>query len=354
MKTPRRCLRPGFTLIELLVVIAIIGVLIGLLLPAVQKVRESANRVQCQNNLRQCGLALHQYHGGHGSFPPGMVSTGTNVADADATGFTFLLPYLEQDNTFQLYHFDDPWYAKSNYQAVGIPVKAFFCPSNRDLGLLDLSPFEAQWGVPLPPVAAGSDYVFSKGANGSLISNFNKTPLSLRGVFGIHSSWQDQTGVRLSDIRDGTGMTLAMGDAAAGTPAYLVRDLTNANSAAIDMTGKPVVLEQSWSAAGVGDLAHPWYGSVLGVTAQYGFDPSPRDEPMNRKPTTPTVFGGDPYGDNRTGRDLIGGFRSMHPHGCNFLFCDASVRFVEESIQAPIYRALSTYAGGELVAATDF
>src|SRR5262249_30837582 len=118
--------RRGFTLIELLVVIGIIAVLIGLLVPAVQRVREAANRAKCKNNLKQLGLALHNYHGARNCLPPGLISDQASASDAEASGYTYLLPYLEQDNTQKLYNFDVPWYDRSNYAAVGVEIKLFY------------------------------------------------------------------------------------------------------------------------------------------------------------------------------------------------------------------------------------
>jgi prepilin-type processing-associated H-X9-DG protein len=209
------------------------------------------------------------------------------------------------------------------------------------------------YSVNLPPFAASCDYAFSKGTNAALNHDWTRMPAETRGVFAIHQP--GEKGLRLLDIRDGTSTTFAMGDAAAGTPTYLVRDLNNPTQPVINaLTGQPIVLEQSWSAASVGDPTHPYWGSVFAVTAEYGLPPDVRDEPMNRRPATPTIHGGDPRGDNRLGRDFVGGFRSLHPGGCNFLFCDGSIHFVAQTIQPDVYRALSTYAGGEVLSGADY
>jgi prepilin-type N-terminal cleavage/methylation domain-containing protein/prepilin-type processing-associated H-X9-DG protein len=361
--------RPAFTLLELLVVIAIIGVLFALLLPAVQRVREIASRIRCQNNLKQFGLALHMFHDANGYLPAGMVTKG-EIQDSYHTGFTYLLPYIEQDTIHRLYHYDKQWYDTANYAAVGQQAALFYCPSNRSGGAIDLSPYVQQWGSPMPPFVGASDYVLCKGANAGLGPDPNLIPLAARGLFNIAQASNPfvpgnqvapagpptpRFGVRFTDITDGLSSTFAIGEGAGGTSYYLVADLNNPSQPATEpFINGPAIMDQAWGAASLGDPGHPWFAGLFGVTAQYGMAPDPVDEPMNRRPGMPTIISSDPSGYNVSGRDLVSGFRSRHPDGCNFLFADSSVHFIRQSIDPAVYRALSTYAGEELVPVPDF
>ena len=344
--------RRAFTLIELLVVIAIIGVLIALLLPAVQQVRAAAARMNCSNNLKQLGLALHGHHDTANRFPGGIIVVG-DITDGWGTGFTEMLPYLEQQNIRNKYRFDVSWFDPANAEPVGMGVKVFYCPANRSGGGIDMAPIAAQWNCYIPPFAAGVDYAFNKGANAGLSLEPDKVPLSVRGPFGlaIREDGKVVSGcTRFVDIGDGTSSTFAMGEAAGGSSKFPVRDLDDPTRAVSDpFTGQPALMEQCWGATGFGDRGHPWYASALAVTAQYGMPSNPSDEPLNRSPGTPSIYGGDRSGSNQSGRDFVSGFRSVHSGGANFVLCDGSVRYVRETIAPATYRALSTHAGGEVI-----
>jgi prepilin-type processing-associated H-X9-DG protein len=163
--------------------------------------------------------------------------------------------------------------------------------------------------------------------------------------------------IRIEDIQDGTSMTILMGDAAAGN-FYRVRDLANPIQPAHDPLGtSPIYIEQAWGAGCVANSGYPYYGSVFGVTAQRGWLlADPRDEPMN-PPTrlvAPTLDGNDTTTDNSSGRDWVSGFRSLHPAGCNFLFGDGGVRLLRPDLTPAVYRALSTFAGGEVISDDSF
>jgi prepilin-type N-terminal cleavage/methylation domain-containing protein/prepilin-type processing-associated H-X9-DG protein len=342
--------RPAFSLIELLVVIAIIGVLTALLLPAVQMVREAAKRSMCQSNLKQLGLALHNYHDVQGCFPPAIARVEQNGSEAMHSVYAMLLPYVEQDNLYRQYDFNFAWCAKPNVAAVGAEVRLFYCPSNRDSGGIDLRRIAQQYSPEMAPFVGGCDYAFCKGANGHVPT---PAPLSLRGVFGLNLVGEPRGGVSLKQFTDGTSTTFAMGDAAAGTPIYLVRDLAHPDRPVIGPDGAPVPIVQSWSAAAVAYPWLPYYGSLMATTAQAPTPGDPGDEPMNRRPVTPTFASPHKPGQKHS-PSLVSGFRSLHPGGCNFLFCDGSVAFVSQSIPPAVYRALSTYAGGEAVGAGGY
>ncbi|MCI0458170.1 MAG: DUF1559 domain-containing protein [Gemmataceae bacterium] len=190
--------RKAFTLIELLVIIAIVAVLIALLLPAVQKVREAANRITCANNLKQLGLALHGYHDGHGSFPAGVVAETSDLRNGRHSGLVFLLPHLEQHALYSRYHFDLAWKAPSNLAVAQTRVAAFLCPSSPNAVPQD-------GGLPGVP----TDYAFSKGAHASLCRD-GAVRLGA-GLFDVNSAR------RLADVRDGTSQTFAMGEAVSGS-----------------------------------------------------------------------------------------------------------------------------------------
>ncbi|QVL34940.1 DUF1559 domain-containing protein [Telmatocola sphagniphila] len=342
--------RRAFSLVELLVVIAIIAILIALLLPAVQKVREAAGRISCTNNLKQFGLALQNYHDAVGSFPPGMTVNGSSVAETGTfSGLVPLLPYLEQDNWARIWDPTKTWYQSPNFDIVPIQIKVFYCPSNRTSGVIDTSFLVPFAGRPLPNVAS-ADYLLCKGANAALCQ-YTQVPWTARGVFDVNTS------TRLTDITDGTSNTFAMGEGAGGNPKYGIRrwypDTTPAQGL---FPGQSSNIDQSWSSGPMATVTLNTIGylggACLGVTAERGGNSDPWNEPMNNPLVLPALSFHNGCINSGTAPgtyDIISGFRSVHPNGCNFLFCDGSVRFMVQTINPDTYRALSTMAAGEVI-----
>lgn len=187
--------RPGFTLVELLVVIAIIGILIGMLLPAVQQVREAARRISCANNLKQMALALHNYQSAHKCFPPGVVDNDDNLQDAMHSGFVYMLPYIEQTNLYDRYDLSTDWKSAQNLPLASYTIPIFHCASNN-------SQVEQNGGV----TGTSLDYALNKGSLAYLHDQ------GLRdGMFDVNSR------TSFASIRDGSSNTLMMGEAASNS-----------------------------------------------------------------------------------------------------------------------------------------
>jgi prepilin-type N-terminal cleavage/methylation domain-containing protein/prepilin-type processing-associated H-X9-DG protein len=308
--TPKR--PPGLTLVELVVVIAIIGVLIALLLPAVQKVREATLRSSCRNNLRQIGIALHNYEGQHGFFPPcGYDMTPPPMGHSF---YSFLLPFVEQDNVYKQIRFD---LAATHPQNLPLPpasnragttrIRTYMCPAAPDrladygkAGLLPIPPGIATLGV--------TDYAVITGI-GTPFANF-LPPGTPRGDTG---TLLYDTETRVTDIRDGTSYTLLIAEDAGRIERYEMGKL----------------VPGQWSDGGAwGDYNHEiWvHGSNL--------DGSGGRCVMNCT------------NDNE--------IYSFHSGGAHVLMADGSIHFLNPSIQPGVLAALISKAGGEPISGADF
>ncbi|TWU20082.1 hypothetical protein Pla52o_45960 [Novipirellula galeiformis] len=299
-RTKRTWRNPGFTLVELLVVIAIIGVLVGLLLPAVQSAREAARRMQCSNNLKQLGLALHTYHDTLGSFPPGHTLSRVNLSD----GFTwpiFLWPYIEQGALYDQLNFSSNfggcygW----NEPIMETALAAFQCPSGG----------ESEFGH---PCRVRNSYVCNTG-----IGHLKKElqPSQQPGVF------MQNRGLKIRDITDGTTNTIGI-------------------SEIIKLSGY--------------DYRGAW-SYTEGSHYQHDRTPNTRipDEVRNGMCTTadanhPEAPCIGTYNNHAT-RNILLSARSRHPGGVQVLLMDGATRFISESVNLQTWQALGTTAGYEVV-----
>jgi prepilin-type N-terminal cleavage/methylation domain-containing protein/prepilin-type processing-associated H-X9-DG protein len=301
--------RRAFTLIELLVVIAIIAVLIGLLVPAVQKVREAAARLQCKNNLKQIGLALHNYHGRLKCFPPGYQTRVASDNSDLGPGWgwaAFLLDDLEQGNLKNRIRFDLQISDPTNAQVRVSSIPIFICPSevktDATFTVVDTN------GNPICDVARGS-YV------------------AINGVLGVSGDAFDNNGaflrnrtMRIADITDGLSNTLFIGERC-----------TNMSSTT-------------------------WTGAVTNGTVPAQRYPDPADQLANAEAASALVLSHGSK-DHLPNNPLVfdaDATASFHISGVNFLFGDGSVHSITNTISGSVYEALLTRAGGEPVSGDDY
>jgi prepilin-type processing-associated H-X9-DG protein/prepilin-type N-terminal cleavage/methylation domain-containing protein len=314
--------RSAFTLVELLVVIAIMAVLIGLLLPAVQRVREAANRSQCGNNLKQLAVAAHHYHDARRQLPTGL-RQGVNMGDGRYAGGTSwmveLLPYIEQDNLYQKWDYDDfRNNVKGGMDATTAQViEIHRCPS-------DPVNLRSYYHYAIPE-AWGYRGLGSYGGNAGRRS-YGPKQVTRDGIFALDSK------VRLADVTDGTGSTFLFGERWHRDPEY-------DRIAAVYPGYYPLAEIGAWVSV---VAAVPNGGPLLMHTLSAAV-------PINYQvPSSAAV------GDTATRNDRLCAFGSGHPGGANFAFVDGSVRFVSDGIPLATLQALSTRAGDEVVAAEDY
>ncbi len=329
----RQGMRRAFSLIELLVVIAIIAVLIGLLLPAVQKVREAANRMACQNNLKQIGLALHTYHDSHHSFPKGAINSSRPQTAPRLTFMLFLYPHLEQEADFKRFDFkafpatDDgfggfiPYCASSNSLPLGAPtsivVRSLPCPSDGKGGETSTHYWDSRLRTGRTGTFNHSNYLGFFGDRNLGAFSAENPPPNKRAVFGINY------GARLGDIRDGTSNTMVVSEYLTGLPEA---------EAADDFRGL-----HWWDLAGLSQL---YTQSAPNSSSPDLFFPS--DFCYNR-PELNLPCAGAPN-DQTTAAA-----RSRHPGGVHVLLADGAVRWVEQKINLHVWQGMGSIASGEVV-----
>jgi prepilin-type N-terminal cleavage/methylation domain-containing protein/prepilin-type processing-associated H-X9-DG protein len=331
--------KSGFTLIELLVVIAIIALLIGLLLPAVQKVRAAAARTRCTNNLKQIALAAHNYHDAKDRLPP-----GATPAPGQDSVHVLLLPYLEQTAKYQQFDltkdaFADPVNSAGRTQ----DVPTYLCPADPSAGVsLDINP---PAGVS-PGPSGRSNYYGNVGAHGwwKDASGSVTKPARWAGVFAFDSR------NRLSDITDGTSNTALFAEVKRGAaPDHDQLDVTQ-------------VLPPQWGAPAANPTMNP--NNLTPPAACTSMAPGNNLTGLQyyRGSTPLAALYTHTVPPNYAGRDCIAvatgdqfhlAARSYHPGGVNLALADGSVHFIADTILPATWKALGTRSGGEAVGLDD-
>jgi prepilin-type N-terminal cleavage/methylation domain-containing protein len=319
--------RFAFTLMELLVVIAIIGILIALLVPAVQKVREASARTQCQNNLKQIALATQSYHDNYKVLPP-----GSTLAPAQASWLVLILPYLEQVNTYKQYDLTLNVFSNSaNAPARAQDIPAYLCPSDVSTGRYDV-------GGPI----GRCNYCGNLGIHGWFREQQGTTMVkdhAVRGVFALDSR------TRLTDIQDGTSNTALFAEIKRGAyPANDASDGARVPMATWDAgVTNPALNPNNLTPVGACNTATATY-NYTGLQYCRGFILSS----LYTHTLAPNAMGRDCARDPLLDAAHIAA-RSYHSGGVNIALSDASVRFVSSGVQMTTWRSLGTRNAGDVV-----
>jgi prepilin-type N-terminal cleavage/methylation domain-containing protein/prepilin-type processing-associated H-X9-DG protein len=314
-----RLARLAFTLIELLVVIAIIAVLVGLILPAVQKVREAANRIRCQNNMKQLALAFNHYEQVNKEFP--LAYTDPTAPTQGHSWTPFILPYIEGDNLFIGYDFSISWWKPPNRAIVATQLKSVQCPSTPIQNRMQDKPET----TPPNKTGACADYFPTTGVHPDInlslpVSQQIPSTTDLRGLI----DWYDgiNTNNRRADVTDGVSNTFMLAECAGREDVWRAGVMTPVN-----FTTSPKVRARGGAWATVDNP----YTIGQRVAWDPAFGPIPGPIQINNS--------------NEWGHC----FYSFHPGGANFAFGDGSVRFLSEGTSLWTLAALVTRAGGEVV-----
>ena len=322
--------RQGFTLVELLVVIAIIGILVGLLLPAVQAAREAARRMSCSNNLKQIGLALHNYESAHKKWPPSRISL-TSPTIFQQSWASMILPYIEQVNMHNNYKFGTPWYSPANDPMTTTRIPTMLCPSapgDRDLPAANLYSAVTNASRTDRPVWGYSDYGSVNAVRNSSFVAAGLPSLGTREVLGALG--RGPQAVPLATITDGLSNTAIIGEGA-GRPSMYV----SGKKAANPRTGN--------IAFGLSTTADGWGWSD--INSGFSIDGANAQGVQNDTTSSgnTTIVGNCMM--NCTNDSEI---YSFHNGGAMFTFGDGSVQFLSQTLDAKTFIALLTRDRGDV------